>query len=220
MADSAAPWECNRCSFQNSGSLSLCEMCESPRIHYLHENTPAAPKMTPLVMPNYKDRGDREKEKEKEEGAGGSLSEQLKNAKEAMDVLKQSEMLKEEKLKALLTFSKAVCSGDAEAARFFLENFEPEGKAENQSATPISRSKFACRNHFDTDLEDSGALHAAAKAGHLEVVKVLVDHKYDVNLLGFQLLPATPLSLAAAEGHVEVVKVLRATLYFSKGSLI
>jgi len=45
-----------------------------------------------------------------------------------------------------------------------------------------------------------------------------VDHKYDVNLLGFQLLPATPLSLAAAEGHVEVVKVL--PLYLFQRSFI
>src|SRR5262245_14485265 len=58
----------------------------------------------------------------------------------------------------------------------------------------------------DTDGRTLSALHYAASEGHLEVVRVLLEHGADarVSALGGM----TPLFLAAASGHAEVAKLL------------
>ncbi|RPB22045.1 ankyrin, partial [Terfezia boudieri ATCC MYA-4762] len=50
------------------------------------------------------------------------------------------------------------------------------------------------------------ALHIAAKKGHLEVVKVLLDKGATINAMTH--VNRTALHMAAENGHLEVVKVL------------
>jgi ankyrin repeat protein len=49
------------------------------------------------------------------------------------------------------------------------------------------------------------ALHLAAGEGHLEIVKLLLEHGADVNA---KTAYETALHLAAGEGHLEIVKLL------------
>src|SRR5437763_5327546 len=52
----------------------------------------------------------------------------------------------------------------------------------------------------------NGALHAAARNGHLDVVKFLVKQQAEVNAKNTDR--STPLHLATQDGHLDVVKFL------------
>ncbi|XP_076315719.1 ankyrin repeat and KH domain-containing protein 1-like [Tachypleus tridentatus] len=58
----------------------------------------------------------------------------------------------------------------------------------------------------DRGLKDTTPLMEAASAGHVDIVKLLIDHSADVNAQTNQ--GNTPLMYACAGGHEEVVKVL------------
>ncbi|GAV53589.1 hypothetical protein ZYGR_0AK00910 [Zygosaccharomyces rouxii] len=60
----------------------------------------------------------------------------------------------------------------------------------------------------DQDNAGNTALHEAALNGHLDVVKLLVDHGADVNVQSYEMFKDTPLIDASANGHLPVVKFL------------
>ena len=57
---------------------------------------------------------------------------------------------------------------------------------------------------------EMNALHVAAWKGHVDVVKVLIDAKVDVNARAKAYPVLSPLHFAATEGHTEIVKSLLA----------
>lgn len=60
----------------------------------------------------------------------------------------------------------------------------------------------------DQDNAGNTALHEAALNGHLDVVKLLVEHGADVNIQSYEMFKDTPLIDASANGHLLVVKFL------------
>lgn len=66
------------------------------------------------------------------------------------------------------------------------------------------------QHHADTNISDANCLypiHAAAKAGHEDVVSILLDHEVDINLRT-RYSQHTPLHVAALHSRTEVVKLL------------
>jgi ankyrin repeat protein len=59
---------------------------------------------------------------------------------------------------------------------------------------------------FSKDEDGDTPLHLAARMGHIDMVKLLVAHKADVNAK--DRIDDTPLHLAALDGHAEVVELL------------
>ena len=55
-------------------------------------------------------------------------------------------------------------------------------------------------------------LHLAAEHGHMEVIRILLEHKADKDKSSPHGL--TPLRLAALNGHTEVVKLLLEVAWF------
>eukprot|EP00298_Acanthocystis_sp_HF-20_P028656 c7451_g1_i1.p1 GENE.c7451_g1_i1~~c7451_g1_i1.p1 ORF type:complete len:408 (+),score=104.55 c7451_g1_i1:29-1252(+) len=62
----------------------------------------------------------------------------------------------------------------------------------------------------DKELNDpqDAALHRACRAGHLDVVKILVEHGANIDQLGGRNSIATPFLLACQEGHEHLVRYL------------
>lgn len=56
------------------------------------------------------------------------------------------------------------------------------------------------------DQDDQTSLHCAARMGHKELVKLLLDHKASPN--STTTAGHTPLHIAAREGHVQTVRIL------------
>lgn len=54
--------------------------------------------------------------------------------------------------------------------------------------------------------DDQTSLHCAARMGHKELVKLLLDHKASPN--STTTAGHTPLHIAAREGHVQTVRIL------------
>ncbi|GMM56739.1 Hos4 protein [Maudiozyma humilis] len=62
----------------------------------------------------------------------------------------------------------------------------------------------------DQDNAGNTPLHEAALNGHLEVVRVLVEHGADPNVRSYEMFGDTPLIDASANGHLDVVSYLLA----------
>lgn len=54
--------------------------------------------------------------------------------------------------------------------------------------------------------DDQTPLHCAARMGHKEIVKLLLDHKANSN--STTTAGHTPLHIAAREGHVQTIRIL------------
>lgn len=61
-------------------------------------------------------------------------------------------------------------------------------------------------HRFLPDQDDQTPLHCAARMGHKELVKLLLDHKANPNAT--TTAGQTPLHIAAREGHVQTVRIL------------
>lgn len=59
-----------------------------------------------------------------------------------------------------------------------------------------------------TNMYDENVLIIAARLGHLEIVKCLIDAKVDLNKISFEGAGYTALMMAIKKGHVSVVEVL------------
>lgn len=60
----------------------------------------------------------------------------------------------------------------------------------------------------DQDNAGNSPLHEAALNGHLDIVKLLLEHGADINIQSYEMFKDTPLIDASANGHLEVVKLL------------
>lgn len=56
------------------------------------------------------------------------------------------------------------------------------------------------------DQDDQTPLHCAARMGHKDLVKLLLDHKANPNAT--TTAGQTPLHIASREGHVQTVRIL------------
>ncbi|CCD23404.1 Hos4p NDAI_0B03700 [Naumovozyma dairenensis CBS 421] len=60
----------------------------------------------------------------------------------------------------------------------------------------------------DQDNAGNSALHEAALNGHLDIVKLLVEHDANVNIQSYEMFQDTPLFDASANGYLDVVEYL------------
>lgn len=104
-------------------------------------------------------------------------------------------------------------AGHYEVAEFLLQNAAPvDAKAKVGAASTTSPPSSSALRESVTlvaplpDQDDQTPLHCAARMGHKELVKLLLDHKANPNAT--TTAGQTPLHIAAREGHVQTVRIL------------
>jgi ankyrin repeat protein len=103
-------------------------------------------------------------------------------------------------------------AGNATVVGMLLSFSEESSRARtinNHTRGPASMTGQNARPRFwepiQTDARKFTTLHLAAAKGHLEVVKLLVDHRFNINS---DVRTYYPLHLAAREGHANIVEFL------------
>lgn len=101
-------------------------------------------------------------------------------------------------------------AGHCEVAQFLLQNTaQVDAKAKVMARDIFQSPSYLCVSHFPRSpcvQDDQTPLHCAARMGHKELVKLLLEHK--ANPDSATTAGHTPLHIAAREGHGQTVRIL------------